>query len=85
LCSVGDIVATLASRDERVWRCSTHLEEEYGLSEVSIGAPVRLGPGRVEEIVEFALERAERLGLEASAASIKETIKGGKALPKKGR
>jgi malate/lactate dehydrogenase len=81
--SVGDIVSTLASQDERVWPCSTRLEGEYGLRGVSIGVPVRLGLGRVQEIVEFALEPAERRALEASAASIKEMIKDGEALLKK--
>ena len=82
--SVGDIVSTIASGDERLWPCSTCLEGEYGLREVSLGVPVSLGAGGVREIVELPLEPAEQKALEASAASIREMIRDGEALLKKG-
>lgn len=78
--SLGDVVSAIASRDNRVYPCSTSLEGEYGLRGVSLGVPVRLGPEGVKEIVELPLDAAEREALKASAASIREMIETGEAL-----
>ena len=82
--SAGDIISSLGSGDGRVWPCSVTLDGEYGLKGVSIGVPVRLGSGRVQEIVEFILDPAEREELEASAVSIRDMIIEGEALLKQG-
>ena len=78
--SIGDIVASMASGDGRIWSCSTPLEGEYGLRDVSLGVPVRVGPAGVKEIVEFDLDPGERSGLEASADAIRLQIKRGESL-----
>ena len=78
--SIGDIIASKASGDGRIWSCSTPLEGEYGLRDISLGVPVRMGPGGVQEIIEFDLDSAERSGLEASANAIRGQIKRGEAL-----
>jgi malate dehydrogenase len=78
--SIGDIIASMAANDGRAWACSTPLEGEYGLRDVSLGVPVKVGPDGVKQIVEFDLEPAERQGLEASARTVQEQIKRGEAL-----
>jgi malate dehydrogenase len=78
--SIGDILGSMASGDGRIWACSTPLEGEYGLRDVSLGVPVKMGPKGVKEIIEFDLEPAERTGLEKSARTIQEQIKRGEAL-----
>jgi malate dehydrogenase len=78
--SIGDIVASMASGDGRIWACSTPLEGEYGLRDVSLGVPVRVSPAGVKEIVEFDLDPGEKSGLEASADAISLQIKRGEAL-----
>jgi malate dehydrogenase len=78
--SVGDIISGMISDDGRIWPCSTSLDGEYGLSAVSLGVPLRLGGGKVKEIVELALDETEQKALEASAASIREMIRDGQAL-----
>jgi malate dehydrogenase len=78
--SIGDILGSMASGDGRIWACSTPLEGEYGLRDVSLGVPVKLGPKGVKEIIEFDLDPVERNGLEASARTIQEQIKRGQAL-----
>jgi malate dehydrogenase len=77
--SVGDIVSTFVSSDGRVWPCSTVLEGEYGIREVAIGVPVKLGPGGVREIVELTLDQDERAALWQSAASVRAMIKDGES------
>jgi malate dehydrogenase len=78
--SIGDILGSMASGDGRIWACSTPLEGEYGLRDVSLGVPVKLGPKGVKEIIEFDLDPVERNGLEKSARTIQEQIKRGQAL-----
>ena len=81
--SIGDILVSMASNDDRVWACSTPLNGEYGFREVSLGVPVRMGPEGVKEIVEFDLDPAEEEALKVSAGVIGEQIKRGQALLKK--
>ncbi len=78
--SAGDILSSMASGDRRLWVCSTPLEGEYGLRDVSLGVPVRLGPGGVREIIEFDLDPGEKEALSASAQEIQEKVREGQAI-----
>jgi len=78
--SLGDMVRSLATSDGRIWACSTPLEGEYGLRDVSLGVPVKLGASGVKEIVQFEIDADEKSGVEASAKAIREQIKRGEAL-----
>ena len=81
--SIGDIFVSMVSNDDRVWTCSTPLNGEYGLREVSVGVPIRIGPKGVKEIIEFDLDPAEEEALKVSAEVVREQIKQGQALLKK--
>jgi malate dehydrogenase len=81
--SIGDILVSMVSNDDRVWACSTPLDGEYGLREVSLGVPVRMSPEGVKEIIEFDLDLAEQEALKVSAEVISEQIKRGQDLLKK--
>lgn len=64
-------------RDEKqLLPCSALLTGQYGLDDVYIGAPVLLGKGGVERIVELDLTEAQREALHASAGEVREGIKG---------
>jgi malate/lactate dehydrogenase len=80
--SIGDILVSMASKDDRVWACSTPLEGEYGLREVSLGVPIRMGPNGVKEIIEFDLDPSEQEALKESAKVVQEQIIRGQALLK---
>ena len=78
--SAGDILSSMASGDQRIWVCSTPLEGEYGLRDVSLGVPIRLGPGGVREIIEFDLAPVEKQGLNGSAQKMRAKIREGQAI-----
>jgi malate dehydrogenase len=81
--SAGDIFSSMASDDGRTWACSTPLEGEYGLHDVSLGVPLRLGPGGVKEIVQLDLEPGEKEALHASAEKIRAEIEEGLVILRK--
>jgi len=56
------------------------LEGEYGLSEVFVGVPVRLGRSGVEEIIEVELNDAEMAALRGSAEHVRQTVETWKQL-----
>jgi len=81
--SVGDILKSMVSSDGKVWPCSTPLKGEYGLEEVSLGVPIRMGSEGVKEIIEFDLESDEKEALKRSAELIRKQIILGNNLIKK--
>jgi malate dehydrogenase len=78
--AAGDILTSAALGDQRVWVCSTPLGGEYGLRDVSLGVPMRLGPEGVREIIEFDLDPMEKEALNGSARKIQGKIREGQAI-----
>jgi malate dehydrogenase len=54
--------------------CSAILQGEYGLSDVSLGVPVTLGPTGVREIVELPLTPLERRQIRAAGEKVRGLI-----------
>lgn len=59
---------------EGVYVCSAILDGEYGLKDVSIGVPVKLGRGGIEEIIEWDLDEDEEKAFYSGAESIRRAI-----------
>jgi malate dehydrogenase len=59
---------------KRLLPCSAYLDGEYGLKDVFLGVPVRLGKDGVEQIVELKLTPDEKTALERSAAQVRELV-----------
>ena len=72
--AVADMVAAIAWDQHRIIPCSVRLEGEYGLRDVFLGVPCRLGSGGVEEIVEIYLTEEESAALHASAEHVARTV-----------
>jgi malate dehydrogenase len=58
----------------RLLACSTWLTGQYGLKDVYLGVPIRLGAKGVTQVVELALNDAEKAALKASADSVAKGI-----------
>lgn len=54
--------------------CSAILDGQYGLTGVSIGVPVVLGPQGIAQVVELPLSHEEKIDLEAAANKTIELI-----------
>lgn len=63
---------------KKILPCATLLEGEYGIRDLFIGVPVKLGSGGVEEVIEIKLTEQEQAALNKSADAVlelKETLK----------
>lgn len=70
--SAVDMVEAIHKDEKRVMPCSVLCEGEYGLKNVIVGVPVKIGRGGVEQIVEYELTVHERAALETSANAVRE-------------
>ncbi|MBH0199939.1 MAG: malate dehydrogenase [Nitrospira sp.] len=70
--SAVDMVEAIHKDQKRVLPCSALCEGEYGLKDVIVGVPVRIGRGGMEQVVEYELTAEERAALEASANAVRE-------------
>jgi malate dehydrogenase len=70
--SAVHMVEAILKDEKRVMPCAAFCEGEYGLKNVVVGVPVRLGRGGAEQIVEYELTEDERAALEVSANAVRE-------------
>jgi len=78
--SVTAMVASILRDEKRILPTCVRLQGEYGLSDVFVGVPARLGRSGVEDIIELDLSADEQAALSASAAAVRETVGAWKAM-----
>ena len=59
---------------KRLLPCSVHLTGQYGIDDLYIGVPIKLGGDGVEDILEIVLTEDELASLQHSAATYREGI-----------
>jgi malate dehydrogenase len=72
--SVAHMVNAVVTGSGAQMNCAAYLDGEYGLSDVVVGVPVKLGRAGIQEIVELPLNDAESAALKASAEAVRKTI-----------
>lgn len=72
--AVAQMVDAVMLDQKRVLPCTAYLQGEYGIEDLYMGVPVKLGAGGIEEIVELDLGPDERAALEESAAAVREVV-----------
>jgi malate dehydrogenase len=70
--SAVSMVEAIVKDQKRVLPCAVLCEGEYGLKDVVVGVPVRLGRGGAEQVVEYELTAEERASLTTSASAVRE-------------
>ena len=65
---------------KKILPCATYLEGEYGIENLFIGVPVKLGSAGVEEIIKIDLTQDEQAALKRSADAVGELVEAMKAL-----
>jgi malate dehydrogenase len=69
-----EMVDAIMLDKKRVLPCSVLLRGEYGIDNLYVGVPVKLGAGGVEQIIELNLTEAESAALKKSAGAVQELV-----------
>jgi malate dehydrogenase len=73
--SVVEMVDAVLRDKKKILPCAAYLQGEYGMKDVYLGVPVKLGGKGIEQIVEIALMPDEKAALEKSANAVRELFK----------
>ncbi|ABA20897.1 malate dehydrogenase (NAD) [Trichormus variabilis ATCC 29413] len=68
------MVESILLNQSRLLPVSVYLQGEYGLKDVVIGVPCRLGLNGIESVIELNLSDSEREALQTSAQSVQKNI-----------
>jgi malate dehydrogenase len=72
--AAAQMVDSVVLDQKRVLPCTALLQGEYGIDDLYMGVPVKLGAGGIEEIFELDLTDDERAALGESAAAVREVV-----------
>ena len=72
--AAAQMAAAIVKDQNRVLPVCTYLNGEYGIKDIYLGVPVKLGKNGIEEIIEIDLNEDENRLLQDSAKSVKEVM-----------
>ena len=68
------MVESIVRDQKRIYPVCAWLQGEYGLKDVYLGVPVKLGKNGIEEIIELQLNADEKDLLDKSSVAVKEVM-----------
>ncbi|HNP49840.1 MAG TPA: malate dehydrogenase, partial [Bacteroidia bacterium] len=72
--AAAQMVEAVVKDQKRIFPCCAWMQGQYGLKNIYLGVPVKLGKNGIEEIIELKLNEDEMKLLHASAKSVKEVM-----------
>jgi malate dehydrogenase len=72
--AAAEMVECILKDKKKILPCSVYLQGEYGIRDLFVGVPVKLGSRGVEQIVQVKLTSEEDAALRRSAAAVKELV-----------
>jgi malate dehydrogenase len=72
--AAAQMVDSIMLDEKRILPCTAYLEGEYGIEDLYMGVPVKLGAEGVEEIYELDLTEDEQALLHASAEAVRDVV-----------
>jgi malate dehydrogenase len=70
--AAAEMVEIILKDKKKIVPCSVFLQGEYGVRDLFVGVPIKLGARGVEQIIEITLTPEEDAALKKSAAAVKE-------------
>ena len=67
-----EMAESILKDKKKILPCAAYLQGEYGIQDLFIGVPVKLGAAGIEEIIEITLTEGEQQALQKSAESVQE-------------
>jgi malate dehydrogenase len=72
--ATAEMVEAILKDKKKILPCSVFLQGEYGIRDLFVGVPVKLGARGMEEILQIKLTPDEDAALKKSAAAVKELV-----------
>ena len=72
--ATAEMVKAILLDKKKILPCSVFLQGEYGIRDLFVGVPVKLGSKGVEQIIEIELTAEEDAALRKSAGAVKELV-----------
>ncbi len=72
--AAAEMVECILKDKKKILPCSVFLQGEYGINDLFVGVPVKLGARGVEQIIQIKLTAEEDAALKKSAAAVKELV-----------
>lgn len=72
--AAAQMAISIHKNEKRIYPCCVRLTGQYGLNDLFVGAPVKLGKEGIMEVIELKLEAEEMKLLKDSAAAVKEVV-----------
>jgi malate dehydrogenase len=72
--AAAEMVECILKDKKKILPCSVFLQGEYGIRDLFVGVPVKLGARGVEQIVEIELTPEEQAALQKSAGAVRELV-----------
>lgn len=72
--STVEMIESILKDKKKVLPCAVYLKGEYGINDLFVGVPVKLGSKGVEQIFEVKLDSSEAAALQKSSEAVRELI-----------
>lgn len=72
--AAAQMVEAICKNENRIFPVCAWLTGEYGLKDIYLGVPCKLGKNGIEQIIELQLNSDEKALLDASATAVKEVM-----------
>ena len=69
-----EMVEAILRDKKKILPCAALLNGEYGLNDIFVGVPVKLGAAGLEQVIEIKLTDEEKAGLDKSANAVRELV-----------
>jgi malate dehydrogenase len=72
--AIADMVEAIILDKNRIMPCSVYLNGQYGIDDLYVGVPIKLGAGGMKQVIEITMTDEETAALQKSAGAVRELV-----------
>jgi malate dehydrogenase len=72
--AIADMVEAIILDRNRIMPCSVYLNGQYGVNDLYVGVPIKLGAGGMKQVIEITMTDEENAALQKSAGAVRELV-----------
>ncbi len=73
--AIVEMVDAILKDKKKILPCAVFLQGEYGIKDLFVGVPAKLGARGVEQVIQITLTPEEQAALDKSASAVRELVK----------